>query len=87
MIYNVKEYKESDVYKLYLINLLLNSSSSDLLLQNLRKKSNLVYSCGSSVFLKNNLLIVKAVTSKEKIDLTKKVIASTINSLNNIDRT
>ena len=85
MIYNVKEYKENDAYKLYLINLLLNSSSSDLLLQNLRKKSNLVYSCGSSVFLKNNLLIIKAVTSKEKIDLTKKVIASTIDSLKNID--
>lgn len=85
MIYSVKDFKDIDTYKLYLINLLLNSSSSDLLLQNLRKKSNLVYSCGSSVFLKNNLLIVKAITNKDKIDLTKKVIDSTINSLKNID--
>lgn len=85
MIYNIKNYKIEDEYKFYLINLLLNSSSSDLLLQNLRKKSNLVYSCGSSVFLKNNLLIVKAITSKNNIDFTKKVISETINSLKNID--
>lgn len=85
MIYSVKDFSIKDTYKLYLINLLLSSSSSDLLLQNLRKKSNLVYSCGSSVFLKNNLLIVKAITSKDKIELVKKVISETINSLKNID--
>jgi len=86
MIYNVKDYKEEDSYKLLLINLLLSSSSSDLLLDNLRKKSNLVYSCGSSVFMKNNLLIIKAITSKNNIEFTKKVIMESINSLNDIDK-
>ena len=32
-----------------------------------------MYSCGSSVFLKNNLLIIKAITSKDKIDLNELV--------------
>lgn len=86
MIYNVKDYKEEDSYKLLLVNLLLSSSSSDLLLENLRKKSNLVYSCGSSVFMKNNLLIIKAITSKNNIEFTKKIIIETINSLKDIDK-
>lgn len=85
MIYNIKNYNENDKYKLYLINLLLSSSSSDILLDNLRKKSNLVYSCGSSVFMKNNLLIIKAITSKNNIEITKKVIKECINSLKDID--
>jgi len=70
---------------LYLINLLLNSSSSDLLLYNLRKKNNLVYTCGSSILIKNGLLIIKAVTSYNNIKLTKMVIEDVIKSLNNID--
>jgi len=86
MIYSVKDYKEEDSYKLLLVNLLLSSSSSDILLDNLRKKSNLVYSCGSSVFMKNNLLIIKAITSKNNIEFTKKVILETINSLKDIDK-
>ena len=85
MIYGVKDYKEEDFYKLYLINLLLSSSSSDLLLYNLRKKNNLVYASGSSVLLKNGLLLVKAITSKNNIKLSKMVIENVINSLKNID--
>lgn len=86
MIYNILDYKEEDSYKLLLINLLLSSSSSDILLDNLRKKSNLVYSCGSSIFMKNNLLVIKAITSKNNIEFTKKIIMETINSLKDIDK-
>jgi len=85
MTYNIKDYSEQDFYKLYLVNLILNSSSSDILFNNLRKKNNLVYSCGSSMLIKNGLLIIKAVTSRKNIKLVKLVIEDVIKSLNNID--
>jgi len=85
MVYSIKDYTENDFYKFYLINLLLNSSSSDLLLYNLRKKNNLVYSCGSSVLLKNNILLIKTITSKKNIKLVKLVIEDIIKSLKEID--
>ena len=85
MTYNVKNYSEKDKYKLYLINLLLSSSSSDLLLKHLRKQNNLVYSCGSSVFLNNGLMIIKAVTSTKNIKIVKLVIEDLINKINNVD--
>lgn len=85
MGYNIKNYTDKDKYKLYLINLLLNSSSSDLLLENLRKQNNLVYSCGSSAFLNNGLLIIKAMTSKLNIKTIQLVIQDLIKKLENID--
>ncbi|MBQ3020618.1 MAG: insulinase family protein [Bacilli bacterium] len=85
LIYNIKDYKENDEYKLLLINLLLNSNSSDILFNNLRKKSNLVYTCGSSCLLKNNVLIVKAITSKKNIDMSIMVIKEVMESLKEID--
>lgn len=86
MVYTIKDYNVSDFYKLYLINLILSSSSSDLLLYNLRKKNNLVYACGSSALLKNGLLMVKAITSKKNIKLAKMVIEDVMNSLKDIDK-
>ena len=81
----IKDYKESDFYKLYLINLLLSNPSSDLLFNNLRKKNNLVYACSSSMLIRNGLLITKAITSKKNIKLAKLVIEKTINDLKNIN--
>ena len=83
MIYNVKDYDQDDFYKLYFINLLLNNSSSDLLLKGLRKENNLVYSCGSSIMMRNGLLFVKATTNKNNIKLTKMIIDSIINEIRN----
>lgn len=85
-VYNIKDYKEEDFYKLYMINLLLNSSSSGLLMNSLRKKSNLVYSTGSNVMLKNGLLFIKAVSNKTNIDYVKIIIKELMNELNNIEK-
>ncbi len=81
MVYSVKNYNEEDFYKLYLINMLLNSSSSDLLLKSLRKDNNLVYSCGSSIMMRNGLLFVKAVTNANNIKIAKMIIESVINTI------
>lgn len=86
MVYNVKDYKKDDYYKLYMIHLLLNSSSSGLLMNSLRKQSNLVYHTGSSVMLKNGLLFIKAITDKENINYAKKIINTIIEELNNIEK-
>lgn len=83
MVYNVKDYNQEDFYKLYFINLLLNNSSSDLLLKGLRKENNLVYSCGSSIMMRNGLLFIKATTNKNNIKLTKVIIDSIINEIRN----
>ena len=61
--------------------MILNSSSSDLLLKSLRKENNLVYSCGSSIMMRNGLLFVKAVTSANNIKLAKMIIESVINDI------
>lgn len=81
MVYCVRDYKEEDFYKLYLINMLLNNSSSDLLLKSLRKENNLVYHCGSSIMIRNGLLFVKAVTNANNIKLAKMIIESVINDI------
>lgn len=86
VVYNVKSYKEKDFYKLYLINLLLSSGSSGLLLSILRKKSNLVYTASSHSMLKNGLLFIKVSTEKRNIDLCLLMIKELINDLNNIDK-
>ena len=86
VVYNVKDYKEKDFYKLYIINLLLSSGSSGLLLSILRKKSNLVYTASSHSMLKNGLLFIKASTEKRNIDLCLLMIKELINDLNNIDK-
>lgn len=81
MVYCVKNYKEEDFYKLHLINMLLNNSSSDLLLKSLRKENSLVYHCGSSIMMRNGLLFVKAVTNANNIKLAKMIIESVINNI------
>ena len=86
VVYNVKSYKEKDFYKLYLINFLLSSGSSGLLLSILRKKSNLVYTASSHSMLKNGLLFIKVSTEKRNIDLCLLMIKELINDLNNIDK-
>ena len=86
MVYNVKEYDELDFNKLYLINLLLSNPSSDILFNNLRKKNNLVYSCGSSIIIRNGILIIRAMTSKSNIHLAKLIIKNTITALKNMDK-
>ena len=85
-VYTVKDYNENDFYVFYLLHLLLNSSSSDLLFNNLRKKSNLVYTCGTSVLIKNGLLFIKALTNKENISLVKIIIKELLNDLKNISK-
>ena len=85
-VYSVDDYKEDDFYKLYLIYLLLNSSSSNLLMNNLRKKSNLVYTTNASVLIRNGLLFIKSMTSKENVTLVKMIITELINDLNNIEK-
>lgn len=86
MVYNVNNYKEDDFYKLYMINLLLNSRSSGLLMNSLRKKSNLVYNTGSNVMLKNGLLFIKAVTNRTNLEYAKVIIKSIMDDLNNIEK-
>lgn len=86
VVYNVNDYKEEDFYKLYMINLLLNSRSSGLLMNSLRKQSNLVYSTGSNAMLKNGLLFIKAVTNKTNLEYAKVIIKSIMNDLNNIEK-
>ena len=86
MVYNVKDYKKEDFYKLYMINLLLNSSSSSLLMNALRKDSNLVYNTSSNVMLKNGLLFIKAVTNKTNINYAKLIINGIIDDLKNIEK-
>lgn len=81
LVYNIKDYTEKDFYKLYMINMLLSNPSSDILFNNLRKKNNLVYSCGSSVMIRNGLLVVKGLTSKNNIKLTKLIINKSIDDL------
>ena len=85
MIYNIKDYTEKDFYKLYMINMLLSNPSSDILYNNLRKKNNLVYACGSSVMLRNGLLVVRALTSKNNIKLAKLVINKSIDDLKDLN--
>lgn len=86
VVYNVLDYKKEDYYKLYMIHLLLNSSSSGLLMNALRKQSNLVYHTGSSVMLKNGLLFIKAVTDKENINYAKLIIKGIVKELENIEK-
>lgn len=86
MVYNVNNYKEDDFYKLYMINLLLNSKSSGLLMNSLRKKSNLVYNTGSTVMLKNGLLFIKAVTNITNLEYAKVIIKSIMDDLNNVEK-
>lgn len=86
MVYNVKDYKKEDFYKLYMINLLLNSSSSSLLMNALRKDSNLVYNTSSNVMLKNGLLFIKAVTNKTNINYATLIINGIIEDLKNIEK-
>jgi len=85
MVYNIKDYKERDFYKLYMINLILSNPSSDILFDNLRKKNNLVYACGSSIMIRNGILIMKAVTSKKNIILVKGVMEKVVKDLKNIN--
>lgn len=86
MCYKVKNYKEDDFYKLYLVNLLLSSSASEILLNKLRKENNLVYTCGSSVLIRNGLLLIKALTNKNSIKLVSMLIESIIKELSDIDK-
>ena len=82
-VFTIKNYSEEDFYTLYLLNLMLTSSSSNLLLDSLRKRSNLVYTSGSTVMLKNGLLFIKAMTNKESISLVKIIINELLNDLKN----
>ena len=81
LVYAFKSYNESDFYKLYLLELLLKSSSSDLLLNNLRKKSNLVYTCSANIMMRNGLLFIKAMTNKENIKVVKLIINELLKDL------
>lgn len=85
MIYSIRNYNENDFYKLYLINLLLSNPSSDLLFNSLRKKYSLIYSCGSSIMIRNGLLIMKALTNKNNIKLCKMVMEKVLLDLKKID--
>lgn len=85
MVYNVSDYKETDMYILYLLNLLLSSSASDLLIKKLRKKYNLVYTCGSSILIRNGLIIIKANCSLKNIEMAKLVIKDLMLSFKNMD--
>ena len=86
LVYVVDNYKEEDFYKLYLLKLLLYSSSSKLLIDTLRKKSNLVYTTSTHVIIHNGLLFIDANTSKENILLVKKMINELIKDLKNINK-
>ena len=84
--YTFCKWKEDDFYKLYLVNLLLSSSASEILLNKLRKENNLVYTCGSSVLIRNGLLLIKALTNKNSIKLVSMLIESIIKELSDIDK-
>lgn len=85
MVYNIKDYGVNDFNKLYLINLLLSNPSSDILYDILRKKNNLVYSCGSSIMIRNGLLVIRLTTNKNNLHLCKKLVNSILNDLKNIE--
>ena len=82
--YTFKKYKDDDYYKLFLLNELLGENTNSLLIELLRKKSNLVYSAYSSVLLKNGIIFINTMTSKDNIILVKKIINGIINDLHNI---
>ena len=84
MVYKIEEYTIDDFYKLQLLQLLLSSPSSDLLLNNLRKKNNIVYSCSSNILIRNGLLLIKVLVNKNNIILIKKIIHELLLSLKNI---
>ena len=86
LVYSVKDYSEKDYYKLLLLDLLLSSSTSDLLLKNLRKKSNLVYTSSSNILMNNGLLFIKAMTNKVNIKLVKLIIFEIIKDLNKVKK-
>ena len=86
LVYKVDNYKENDFYKLFLINLLLSNSSSNLLINSLRKKSNLVYTTNSSILIRNGLLFIKSLTNNNNVRLVKKIINELILDLKNIDK-
>ena len=86
LAYTFKDYSEKDKYILNLINLLLTSQSSELLLERLRKQNGLVYTCGSTVMLKNGLLIIKSMTNNNGIKLSKLIIDDLINSFKNPEK-
>ena len=56
---------------------------ADLLLHNLRKKNNLVYTSSASIMMKNGLLFIKAMTNKDNISIVKMIINELLNDLKN----
>ena len=81
LVIGVENYSKKDHYILYLLHLLLSSSSSNLLIMNLRRKANLVYTCRSNVLIKNGLLFIKANTSMENINFVRAIINELLKDL------
>lgn len=80
-VYKVKNMKPEDVPYLRFVDLILSSSSSDLLMKNLRKNGKLVYYAQSDAYILNGLLIIDARIGRKSKAKAMEIIEMTMESL------
>lgn len=79
--YKVKDYNKQDRVILYLLDFLLNSQSSNILMDTLRKKYNLVYTASCTSSLDYGIFLISALISKENKEKTIQAIKEMIENL------
>lgn len=76
-----KNYTQEEKYTLLLINTILSRRENSLLMDNLRYKNDLVYTCGSSKHNNIGCIEMTAFLMKENIDKCKQLMVETLNML------
>ena len=79
--YKVKDYSKQDRVILSLLEFLLNSQSSNILMDTLRKKYNLVYTASCNSSLDYGVFLISALISKENKEKTIQAIKEMIENL------
>ena len=80
-VYKVKDMHFNDTPYLKIVNLLLSSTSSNLLMDSLRTEGKLVYYAGSYIYTHNGLLIIEARIGSKSYKEAKKRIEETFDKL------
>ena len=80
-VYKVKDVHFNDTPYLKIVNLLLSSTSSNLLMDSLRTEGKLVYYAGSYIYTHNGLLIIEARIGSKSYKEAKKRIEETFDKL------
>lgn len=83
MVYKVKDMTENDFHKLTLVNGLLSSASSRLLMKKLRDEEEIVYSAFSSSNMRAGILFIDCYINKNNKDLAISKIKEVMESLKN----